>query len=90
MHWYPHWYALGPACMRPVPAISGEGTTAQQSGVEVAGILKRLEAWAADSPARHQLLVLIVVLGLGAFVLLFIGLIAWFLLTPGDITEHIE
>ena len=59
--------------------------TAQQSGVEVAGILKRLEAWAADSPSRHQLLVLIVVLGLGALVLLFIGLIAWFALTPGQI-----
>lgn len=50
-------------------------------------ILKRLEAWAADSPARHQLLVLIVVLGLGALVLLFIGVIAWVALSPNDIAE---
>lgn len=59
----------------------------EQPGVIMAGILKRLETWAADSPERHRLLVVIVCLGLGMLVLLFIVVMAWFALVPGDTPE---
>ncbi len=56
----------------------------------MAGILKRLEAWAADSPERHQFLVLVLVLGLGAVVVLFIGMVAWLVLDFGAVAELVE
>jgi hypothetical protein len=58
--------------------------------VDVAGILKRLEAWAADSPERSHFLVLAICIGLGMLVLLFVLVLAWIVLMPGDVTQLTE
>jgi hypothetical protein len=70
--------------------VGADISAGMQSGVEVAGILKRLEAWAAHSPERSQFLVLVVCLGLGVLVLLFIGALAWFALESGDVSDLTE
>lgn len=62
----------------------------QQPGVDVAGILKRLEAWAADSPERSRMLVMAVCLGLTVLVLLFIFGLAWVMLDANDLKELTE
>lgn len=56
----------------------------------MAGILKRLETWAADSPERSRMLVLALVLGLGVIVLAFIMILAWLVLDPGAVKELTE
>jgi len=56
----------------------------------VAGILKRLENWAADSPERSRFLVLVLCLGIGFVVLFFIFALAWIMLDPDAVKELTE
>jgi hypothetical protein len=53
-------------------------------------MLKRLEAWAADSPERSRMLVLALCLGIGALVALFILALAWVVLGMGDAQDLVE
>ncbi len=56
----------------------------------MAGILKRLESWAADSPERSRFLVLTLCLGIGFVVLLFVFALAWLMLDPQAVKDLIE
>ena len=59
-------------------------------GVHVAGMLKRLESWAADSPERSRFLVLTLCLGIGFVVLLFVFALAWLALDPQAVKDLVE
>lgn len=56
----------------------------------MAGILKRLESWAADSPERSRFLVLTLCLGIGFIVLVFVLALAWLMLDPQAVKELTE
>ena len=59
-------------------------------GAAVAGILERLEAWAADSPERSRTLVLMICAVLGTLVLIFICILAYFLLDADSLKDLTE
>ena len=73
-----------------VGAALSRGRTGQQPGVHEGGMFKRLENWAADSPERSRLLVIILCLTIGFVVLGVVFGMAWLLLGSISVADLVE